>query len=113
MNATYNYEFAAEPGFHGLDLCWSFYPIEIVYDNVQVCVWPAYRPQQFQRYLVSFVKYGNPNTAKDPLAPSFQLFGTPKYYIQLNWLEDFKLLAPDTELPEDRCRFWQPAPYIG
>lgn len=73
----------------------------------------AYRPQQFQQYLVSFVKYGTPNTAKAPPTPLWPWFGYNKTFVEITYVEDFNVDAPDQELPDDLCGFWQPAPYIG
>lgn len=111
LNATFNYEFAADPGYHAMDLCWTFYPISFKFNGTDFCKWPESRPQQFQSYIVSFVKHGDPNTDRNTSIPPFQLFGTEKNYIQLKWLKGFKALAPDTELPEERCEFWQSASY--
>src|SRR5277367_7040163 len=37
LRCMYTYECAGEPGFHGLDLAWRFYPIEIEHDGLQIC----------------------------------------------------------------------------
>jgi hypothetical protein len=113
-NLTYNYQWDVDPGWHGLDLCYTFYPINIVVDDVPVC--DVYsipvRPQQFQQYLVSFVKYGNPNTGKSPFTPTWPLFLSNKTIVDITYIEDFYVVAPDPELYDNLCGFWQPAPYI-
>jgi len=120
-NATWNYQFApsfvlVDVGYHGLDLCWTFFPNMIMNfsGSANLCQsrkwdYPT-QAHYFQLYLLSFVKYGDPNTGRDPSTPEFKQFGTSKYYIELKG-NSFTLLEPDTELPDDRCAFWQPAPY--
>jgi len=112
-NLTYNYEWGAFPGFHGLDLCYTFHPFNIPVDGQNVCLlYGSERPTQFQKYLVSFVKYGSPNYPQTPPIVPFPIFGKAKDIVEITWIEDF-YVTQDNKLPEDRCNFWQSAPYIG
>jgi hypothetical protein len=111
---TYNYEFSVEPGYHGFDLCYTFYPFDLEHDGVDVCDAVGWeRPMQFQDYIVSFVVYQDPNVGKSDDAATWPFFGTSNSIVMIDHLYDFYIVSPDPELPEDRCAFWQPAPYRG
>ena len=67
------------------------------------------QPKAFQSYLASFVKTGDPNSGSGVGALEWTKFGNQGEVLRMDGAE-FKM-ARDVNVPEDRCGFWQPAPY--
>lgn len=63
-----------------------------------------------QSYFISFAKHGDPNVERQSPTVEFPVFGTNKNIVDLTLLGFSK--TTDSELPSDRCAFWQPAPYM-
>jgi carboxylesterase type B len=110
VSTTYAYEYAVPPGYHGLDLCWTFAPnFTLKFNNTNICrnVSLEYKAE-FQSYLVNFAMTGDPNSG-NPEVP-WKTFGDAMNANVLQILSGFSNVV-DKEVPPDRCGFWQTAPY--
>jgi len=108
-NNTYNYRFSVTPGIHAQDLLYTFYPTTLTGYNLPLSV-PDVDAKAFQSYFISFAIHGDPNTARMSGSVPFPLFGSSENIVDVS-LAGFAETTDD-ELPEDRCAFWQPAPYM-
>ena len=108
-NNTYNYRFSVTPGIHAEDLLYTFYPTTLTGYNLPLSV-PDVDAKAFQSYFTSFAIHGDPNTARMSGSVPFPLFGSSENIVDVS-LAGFAETTDD-ELPEDRCAFWQPAPYM-
>lgn len=68
--------------------------------------------QGLQSYLVSFVKHGDPNVERRLGTVEWPLFGNKDTIVDVT-PSGFSVLQTDDEISEERCKFWQSAPYIG
>lgn len=70
---------------------------------------PLLYAKALQSYFVSFVKHGDPNVERGLGTIAWDRFGGGKSIVDISLLGFRK--AVDDELPDDRCAFWQSAPY--
>ena len=107
---SYNYRFSIPPGIHALDLSYTFYPLTITLGGLDIGIdVPLLYAKALQSYFVSFVKHGDPNVERGPGTIAWDRFGAEKSIVDVTLLGFSKVV--DDELPEDRCAFWQSAPY--
>jgi hypothetical protein len=67
--------------------------------------------QGLQSYFVSFAKHGNPNVERRAGTVEWPLFGNKNTVVDITPL-GFSVES-DAQISEERCKFWQSAPYIG
>lgn len=65
--------------------------------------------QIWQSYLISFIKYGDPNIASVPGAMQWKKTGDKMEIIDLRW--DGIIWDEDDQMNSERCAFWQRAEY--
>jgi hypothetical protein len=70
---------------------------------------PLLHPKGLQSYFVSFVKHGDPNVERGPGTIAWDRFGEVKSIVDITH-NGFRKVV-DEELPDERCGFWQNAPY--
>lgn len=110
-NNTFNYRFSVPPGIHGLDLLHTFYPTTITIHGEQLTLRvPMLHAQGLQSHFVSFVKHGDPNVERRHGTVEWPLFADNNTIVNVNPL-GFSVVTDD-EISEERCEFWQRAPYI-
>jgi len=108
---AYEYRFSVPPGIHAMDVLFTFYPITLTLPGFDLSIpIPLLYAKGLQSYLISFVKHGDPNVERGSGTIGWPLFGSGKAIIDIT-LAGFSQTSDD-ELPNDRCAFWQPAPYI-
>ena len=111
LNNTYNYRFSIPPGIHGIDLLYTFCPIILTLRGYDLSIpVPLLYAKGWQSYVISFVKYGNPNVERAGGTVLWSLFGNGKNIVDVTPFGIYQ--TTDNQLPDDRCAFWQPAPYI-
>jgi hypothetical protein len=94
-----------------MDLLYTFYPITLTLSGYDLSIpIPLLYAKDLQSYFISFVKYGVPNVERGSGTVAWPLFANEKSIIDTTPF-GFEVTT-DNELPEDRCAFWQPAPYI-
>jgi hypothetical protein len=64
---------------------------------------------EFQSYLVNFATTGDPNVGNQ-VNIHWDPFGDTGSVLEIRGLQKFEMVG-DTEVPADRCGFWQSAPY--
>jgi hypothetical protein len=95
---------------HALDLIYTFYPLTVTLRKVDISVdVPLLYAKALQSYFISFVKHGDPNVERQAGTIEWGLFGNGKSIVDLT-LPGFSATS-DGQHPEDRCGFWQTAPY--
>jgi len=126
---TYNYlwnvtEISVLLGpYHGLDMCYTFYPFDLIesYDGFEanVCnlgingnTTHQDAAKLLQTRIINFVGTGNPTPGSPPIP--WPVFGPTKLAWNINpaLYNITGQVRPDPQLPEDRCAFWQRAPYM-
>lgn len=65
--------------------------------------------QAWQSYLISFIKYGDPNVDRRLETIHWDVTGDDMRIIDLRW--DGFISDVDDQVDEERCRFWQRAEY--
>ena len=70
---------------------------------------PLLYAKGLQSYFVSFVKHGNPNVERGPGTIEWDRFGEGKSIVDTT-VGGFRKVV-DNELSDERCGFWQSAPY--
>jgi Carboxylesterase family len=99
------------PGIHGEDLLYTFDPLSFTLPGFDLNVTvPVPYAKGLQSYFISFAKNGDPNSERTAGTVEWPLFGENKNIVDLS-LTGFQVTT-DSELPDDRCAFWQSAPYI-
>jgi len=63
-----------------------------------------------QSDFISFVKRGDPNVEKQRGTIGWPKFGKDKRIVDATLMGLWEMM--DHQLPEDKCRFWQSAPYV-
>ena len=65
--------------------------------------------QAWQSYLISFIKYGDPNVLRRPETIEWGVTGEEMRIVDLRW-EGFQW-SVDDQVDEERCEFWQRGEY--
>ncbi|OLL21704.1 Secreted lipase [Neolecta irregularis DAH-3] len=115
---TFNYRFAIPPALHGMDLLFTFFGVDLDFPDLglSVLISPDFQRSlawALQRYLVSFVRSGDPNTyrVKDGVGNvQFPRYGSEQTILNMDII-GFDA-RPDPQVPSDRCDFWVTAPYV-
>lgn len=101
-NNTYAYEFQVPPGFHALDLAYTFYNGEGTNITAGLIAPVA---EQLQGYLTNFAMHGNPNGHG---LPNFPKYGPNAMINGIGWNETTQQ-RDDAANP--RCAWWQKGLY--
>ena len=72
---------------------------------------PLPHAQGLQSYFISFVKHGDPNIERRAGTVEWPLFGNEDTIVDITPL-GFSV-ERDAQISQERCKFWQSAPYIG
>ena len=111
-NNSYNYRFSIPPGIHALDLAFTFYPLTLTLAGIELTVpVPLLYANGLQSYFISFIKHGDPNVERGAGTIEWSTFGNGKGIVDLTPAGFAQ--TTDNELPDDRCGFWQNAPYYS
>lgn len=90
---------------------YTFYPLTVTLGNADLSVpVPVLHAKGLQSYFISFAKHGDPNVERQAGTIEWGMFGSGKGIVDLG-LDGFSGTS-DNQLPEDRCGFWQTAPYV-
>ena len=100
---TFAYIFAVPPSLHGQDVPYTYYDGDGTPTEDVVAVGVA---EELQRYIVSFTETGRPSGEE---VSDFPMYGDEA---QLVLLSPGGSSVGTDNLSEERCRFWQDAPYF-
>jgi hypothetical protein len=107
-NKTYNYRYSIRPSIHAADLFLTFLDLKFDWKGERQLMRLPYA-QAWQSYLISFIKYGDPNVHRRQDTIPWGYTGENMNIVDLR-REEFKWDVDD-QVDEERCAFWQRAEY--
>lgn len=110
QNQTYAYEFSIPPAVHGQDVLYTFYSNGsggLDFSDYGIAVTNVTVADVMQDYFTSFVQTGTPKSSRGPI---FRKHG---YRGQLMNIGNNTISPKRDPTNNQRCRFWQTAPYAS